>query len=96
VTGNDPIGIVTATGGGRRGTLRRRDPQAQGGPVWAKLGEADLRGADLRKVTDLTQEQLESARGDAETKLPAGFVRPASRTGPAAGWAGWYRKSALS
>jgi hypothetical protein len=53
VTGNDPIGIVTATGGGRRGTLRRRDPQAQGGPVWAKLGEADL-----RKVTDRTQEQL--------------------------------------
>ena len=44
----------------------------------ADLRGADLRGADLRGVRNLTQEQLESARGDEETRLPEGLVRPAA------------------
>jgi hypothetical protein len=38
----------------------------------AYLFGADLRGADLRWVSDLTltQDQLHSARGDATTQLP--------------------------
>jgi uncharacterized protein YjbI with pentapeptide repeats len=51
----------------------------------ANLDGADLGGADLGKVGDLTQEQLESARGDEATRLPEGLVRPTSWTKPPAG-----------
>jgi hypothetical protein len=49
----------------------------------ARLYEADLSGAvldgvDLRKAYGLTQAQLDTARGDASTRLPDGLRRPAS------------------
>ena len=43
----------------------------------ADLRGANLAGADLRKSLFLGQQQLESARGDARTKLPARLGRPA-------------------
>ncbi len=43
----------------------------------AKLQGADLSGANLQGAIELTQEQLDSACGDAETKLPPGmFIKP--------------------
>ncbi|SDE55431.1 Pentapeptide repeat-containing protein [Blastococcus fimeti] len=42
----------------------------------ADLRAADLRGADLSACLFLTGPQLEAARGDAATLLPAGFRRP--------------------
>ncbi|MFF7730408.1 pentapeptide repeat-containing protein [Streptomyces sp. NPDC008001] len=47
------------------------------------LRDADLGGADLTGSVFLTQAQLNAARGDARTKLPAGLSRPA-HWGPAA------------
>jgi uncharacterized membrane protein (DUF485 family) len=44
----------------------------------AELDGAQLQGADLRQARGLTQAQLEAARGNAETQLPAGLERPAS------------------
>jgi uncharacterized protein YjbI with pentapeptide repeats len=41
------------------------------------LRAADLRGADLTGCLFLTQPQLEAARGDASTKIPAALRRPA-------------------
>ena len=40
--------------------------------LWTRSqrGRGRISGADLRKVRDLTQEQLESARGDKATRLP--------------------------
>ena len=43
----------------------------------ADLRNADLRGADLSRTLFLTQSQLDAARGDATTRLPAGLQRPA-------------------
>jgi hypothetical protein len=43
----------------------------------ADLRDADLSGADLSTVLFLTQPQLNSARGDARTRLPDGLRRPA-------------------
>jgi hypothetical protein len=40
------------------------------------LRDADLRGAELDGAIYLTQMQVNSARGDARTTLPAGFDRP--------------------
>lgn len=40
------------------------------------LRDADLRGADLDGAIYLTQMQINSARGDERTRLPAGFERP--------------------
>lgn len=40
------------------------------------LRDADLAGADLAEAIYLTQMQINSARGDAETRLPTGFQRP--------------------
>ena len=43
----------------------------------AFLELAKLQGADLRYAGGLTQEQLDSACGDAETKLPPGMsIKP--------------------
>jgi Pentapeptide repeats (8 copies) len=46
----------------------------------ADLSDARLNGADLSKTLELTQAQLDAARGDATTRLPDGLRRPASWT----------------
>ncbi|MEH1169032.1 pentapeptide repeat-containing protein [Micromonospora sp. CPCC 205539] len=46
----------------------------------ADLRGADLRGADLRTTLFLHQSQLDAARGDARTGLPATLARPAHWT----------------
>lgn len=45
--------------------------------IGADLRDADLSGADLTGAVFLTQAQLNAARGDAGTKLPASLARPA-------------------
>lgn len=45
--------------------------------IGADLRDADVRGADLTGALFLTQAQLNAARGDAATVLPAGLSRPA-------------------
>lgn len=45
--------------------------------IGADLRDADLSGADLTGSLFLTQAQLNSAKGDARTKLPPAFSRPA-------------------
>ncbi|MFD6090935.1 pentapeptide repeat-containing protein [Oerskovia sp. NPDC060338] len=45
--------------------------------VGADLRGADLSGADLTDALFLTQVQVDAARGDADTRLPAGLTRPA-------------------
>lgn len=42
----------------------------------ATLGGADVRGVDMRRVKNVTQGQLNSARGDVRTLPPEGLVRP--------------------
>jgi len=49
----------------------------------ADLRGADLRGADLSTALFVTQAQLDSARGDASTRIPAARVLPARWTRPA-------------
>ncbi len=44
----------------------------------ADLNGVDLSWANLREARYLTQAQIDSARGDAETKLPEGLKRPES------------------
>lgn len=46
----------------------------------ADLRGADLRGADLAGALFLTRPQLAAATGDADTRLPEGFERPAHWT----------------
>jgi hypothetical protein len=43
----------------------------------ADLRGADLRGTDLGRALFLTQSQVDAARGDAGSALPAGLIRPA-------------------
>jgi Pentapeptide repeats (8 copies) len=50
--------------------------------IGADLRDADLRGADLSEALFVTQFQLNSARGDAGTRLPPGLQRPTSWTEP--------------
>ncbi|MEW2246396.1 pentapeptide repeat-containing protein [Streptomyces sp. NPDC006975] len=45
--------------------------------IGADLRDADLTGADLTDALFVTQAQLNAARGDASTVLPAGLERPA-------------------
>lgn len=45
--------------------------------IGADFRDTDLRGADLTGSLFLTQAQLNAARGDEATRLPAGFTRPA-------------------
>lgn len=44
----------------------------------AGLGEADLSGADLSKARNLTQQQIEKAKGSSNTRLPDGRSMPES------------------
>jgi uncharacterized protein YjbI with pentapeptide repeats len=44
--------------------------------IGADFRDADLRGADLTGSIFLTQSQVNAAKGDAETKLPAALARP--------------------
>ncbi|TDF96262.1 pentapeptide repeat-containing protein [Paenibacillus piri] len=44
--------------------------------IGADFRDADLRGADLTGAIFLTQAQLNAAKGDAGTKLPASLARP--------------------
>jgi hypothetical protein len=44
------------------------------------LGGAHLEGAELEGARGMTQEQVDSAIGDATTQLPAGIIRLASWT----------------
>jgi uncharacterized protein YjbI with pentapeptide repeats len=44
--------------------------------IGADFRDADLRGADLRDAIFLTQPQLNAARGDATTRIPASLTRP--------------------
>lgn len=44
--------------------------------IAADLRDADFSGADLRKSIFLTQAQINSARGDANTKLPNNLTKP--------------------
>ncbi|HEX3011985.1 MAG TPA: pentapeptide repeat-containing protein [Syntrophomonadaceae bacterium] len=45
--------------------------------IGADLRDADLRGADLTGSIFLTQAQVNTAKGDKNTKLPASLIRPA-------------------
>ncbi|MGW1227225.1 pentapeptide repeat-containing protein [Streptomyces sp. NPDC001515] len=49
--------------------------------IGADLRDADLSGADLTGAVFLTQSQLNAARGDRTTRLPAALARPAHWTG---------------
>ena len=51
--------------------------------IGADLRGADLAGADLRGALFVVQAQLDSARGDAATRLPAGLTRPGHWVSPA-------------
>lgn len=44
--------------------------------VGADLRDADLRGANLTYSIFITQLQINSAKGDSETKLPISISRP--------------------
>jgi uncharacterized protein YjbI with pentapeptide repeats len=44
--------------------------------IGADFRGADLRGADLTESIFLIQSQLDSAKGDTETKLPSSLTRP--------------------
>ena len=46
----------------------------------ADLRDADLRGARLTDALFLAQTQVNSARGDEATELPAGLTRPSHWT----------------
>lgn len=48
--------------------------------IGVDLRDADLSGADLTGALFLTQPQLNAARGNAATRLPVGFERPAHWT----------------
>ncbi|MEV4759395.1 pentapeptide repeat-containing protein [Micromonospora sp. NPDC049559] len=68
--------------------------------IGADLRGADLRGADLRDSIFLIQSQLDAARGDAATRLPAALRHPARwssaapETGQPAGRSSGIRPSA--
>ncbi|MDT0443333.1 pentapeptide repeat-containing protein [Streptomyces johnsoniae] len=53
--------------------------------IGADFRDADLSGADLTGSIFLTQAQLDAARGDATTRLPATLSRPAHWTTPTHG-----------
>ncbi|ONK12275.1 pentapeptide repeat-containing protein [Streptomyces sp. MP131-18] len=53
--------------------------------IGADFRDADLSGADLTGSIFLTQAQLDAARGDATTRLPAALAHPAHWTPPTHG-----------
>lgn len=54
-----------------------RDADLRGADfIGADFRDADLRGADLTGSIFLTQAQINSAKGDAQTKLPPSLTRP--------------------
>ncbi|MEV0011470.1 pentapeptide repeat-containing protein [Streptomyces sp. NPDC047973] len=55
--------------------LRRADLR-EAELIGADLRDADLSGADLSSARFLTQSQVNAAKGDADTKLPAFLTRP--------------------
>jgi hypothetical protein len=58
----------------------------------ADLRDADLSGADLTGALFLTQPQLDAARGDGATRLPASLTRPGHWTPPPAAGPGRDRR----
>ncbi|MFF7989645.1 pentapeptide repeat-containing protein [Kitasatospora xanthocidica] len=67
--------------------------------IGADLRDTNLAGADLSTALYLTQSQLHAARGDADTRLPAGLTRPAhwpTTTAPTVAPAGKPRSGAGS
>ena len=84
--GADLIGADLRSADLRRASLRGalllgadlRGPTSRAADLTgADLRAADLRGADLRGALFLTQAQLDSARGDAGTRVPDARRRPA-------------------
>ncbi|PRX99865.1 pentapeptide repeat-containing protein [Allonocardiopsis opalescens] len=69
-----------------RARAGRRAPDRRGADLigaklrGAKLRGADLRGADLTGALFVTRSQLDAARGDARTRVPAALDRPAHWT----------------
>jgi uncharacterized protein YjbI with pentapeptide repeats len=89
--GADLIGARLAGAGLRGASLRgallvgadlRRADLTLADLTGADLRAADLRGARLAGALFLTQSQLDAARGDATTGLPAQLTRPAHWTPP--------------
>jgi hypothetical protein len=67
------LGWVNLSGARLRGT------KLNGADLFnTDLSQAELCGADLKEAKRLKYEQLESAKGDASTKLPLGILRPKS------------------
>ena len=60
----------------------------------ADLRGANLAGADMSASLFVTQAQLESARGDARTRLPPGLTRPEHWTRPTAALIALRKKAA--
>jgi uncharacterized protein YjbI with pentapeptide repeats len=69
-------GASRGTLGGNRTDLRRAN-LSEADLSEADLSEADLSGADLHLAQNLNPQQLANATGDAKTRLPDGFPRPA-------------------
>jgi len=74
-TGTSPIAAscTISTGGWEDRALTLYDKADLTG---AKLDGAVLTGADLSRAIGLTQAQVDSAKGNKDTKLPKGLVRP--------------------
>ncbi|HWD02511.1 MAG TPA: pentapeptide repeat-containing protein [Amycolatopsis sp.] len=84
--GADLMGARLAGADLRRATLRgayligadlRRADLRETDVLGADLRDADVRGTDLTSCLFLTQTQVNAARGDATTRLPARLTRPA-------------------
>jgi uncharacterized protein YjbI with pentapeptide repeats len=95
LTGADLSGVADLTGANLTGAnlsgaylsrayLRRNNLTGANlsGVSRADLSGADLSGADLGGAKDLTQEQLDKACGNADTKLPEGLTLKLCDSGP--------------
>lgn len=79
LSGANLRGAVLVAADLSRATLYRADL------VGADLRDTDLRGADLSGALFLTQMQVQAARGDASTRIPAALDRPAHWAGAGSG-----------